>query len=178
MWDIEQGKLMHSIPQTNHQGVCISPDGRWLVHTGPSAHTVWDVGTWALRAKFAQSPAGPTASAAFSPTSDVLALIVDDRSIELVDVAGMRTIAQLESPDSIGQEALTFSADGTKLLVPNARGHTIHMWDLRALRAHLAEMGLDLELPPYPPAPSTPPANPLRVEVDLGELAGPHAESE
>ena len=46
----------------------------------------------------------------------------------------------------------------------------IQIWDMRRIRARLAEMGLDFDLPPLPPAPEGLP-EPLRAEVDLGELA-------
>ncbi len=170
IWDVAHGKLLHSIPQTFHQGVCLSRDGSLLVHSGHTAHSVWDTDTWGLRAEFARSNSGPSPSAAFSPAGDVLALNADDRSIELVSVADMQIIARLENPDSISHAAMAWSADGTKLLVPNARGHSIHVWDLRTMRGHLAEMGLDWELPPYPPAPPSLPTDPLRVQVELGDL--------
>lgn len=149
VWDVAQGKILRSIPQTNRQGVCFNWDGSLLVHTGASSHRVWDTRTWRLRAEFAQSPAGPTAAAAFSPRSDALAIIVDERSIDLVDISKMQVIARLESPDPIGQEALTFGADGTTLFVANSQGHSIHMWNLRTLRTHLVDLGLDWDLPPF-----------------------------
>jgi predicted Zn-dependent protease len=58
----------------------------------------------------------------------------------------------------------------------------VHVWDLRAIRRRLAEMGLDWDAPSYsdddPTAPSAPALPPLRV--DYGPLAGhiePFAES-
>jgi tetratricopeptide (TPR) repeat protein len=46
---------------------------------------------------------------------------------------------------------------------------TIQIWNLRAIREQLAAMGLDWDLPPYPP-PKNAHATPLKVEVDMGDL--------
>ncbi len=53
-------------------------------------------------------------------------------------------------------------------------GPAVHVWDLRAIRKHLAEMGLDWDAPAYsdddPAGPDLPPL-PL-LKVDYGPLAG------
>ncbi len=51
-----------------------------------------------------------------------------------------------------------------------AEGSTVQVWDLRAVRARLADLGLDWDAPPYPPVPApapgrAPPVEPLAVEV-------------
>ena len=59
---------------------------------------------------------------------------------------------------------MRFSPDGTRLAVMTSN-HTIHVWDLRAIRQGLAEIGLDWDLPPYPPADADSNPCPIRVEV-------------
>lgn len=66
---------------------------------------------------------------------------------------------------------LALAPDGTSVVYPDPAGSRIHIWDLRAIREQLASMNLDWDLPPYPPAPATDKPQPLRVKVDLGELA-------
>jgi tetratricopeptide (TPR) repeat protein len=88
--------------------------------------------------------------------------------VALFDVATGRELAVLETPHAAGIFWLAFSPDGDRLAVAH-QNHTTYLWDLRAVRRQLAEMGLDLDLPPYPPqkvAPTT------RVEVNLGNAAG------
>ena len=67
----------------------------------------------------------------------------------------------------------TFSPDGSRLVVTTNDGPAVHVWDLRAIRKHLAEMGLDWDAPAYsdddPAGPSAPPLPPL--QVDFGPLA-------
>ena len=66
---------------------------------------------------------------------------------------------------------MNFSADDAQLALGTIDGHVIHDWDLWAVRERLAAMNLDWDLPPYPPAPAAENREPLRVEVDIGELA-------
>ena len=48
------------------------------------------------------------------------------------------------------QDWATFSPDGSRLVVTTNDGPAVHVWDLRAIRKHLAGMGLDWDAPPYP----------------------------
>jgi tetratricopeptide (TPR) repeat protein len=84
---------------------------------------------------------------------------------------------------------LAFSADGSRLAIvttsldperSKSRHSELRLVDLRALRRRLAGMGLDWDLPPYPPTPALFPLRrggddagqqkPLRVQLHLGEL--------
>jgi tetratricopeptide (TPR) repeat protein len=44
----------------------------------------------------------------------------------------------------------TFSPDGSQFLHVTNDEHTVGVWDLRALRRHLADLGLDWDAEPYP----------------------------
>ena len=94
--------------------------------------------------------------------------------IRLVESQTGRTVARLESPDGCGVWAAAFSPDGSRLVVSTRDGPAVHIWDLRAIRVHLAAMGLDWDAPAYsgddPANPSAPPLPPL--QVDYGPLAG------
>ena len=71
---------------------------------------------------------------------------------------------------------VAFSPDGSRLVVTtNDRpAPAVHVWDLRAIRRHLAGMGLDWDAPAYseddPASHSASPLPPL--QVDFGTLAG------
>ena len=85
----------------------------------------------------------------------------------LVDPDSGRELATLEPPPESPQDVgrLAFSPDGSRLAVPI--DNEILVWDLRLIRAQLAEMGLDWDAPPLPtpePAESTP--APLRVHLE------------
>src|SRR5438105_3316980 len=48
------------------------------------------------------------------------------------------------------KSSLAFNADGTQLAACESRD-ALRIWDLRQIREQLADMGLDWDLPPYPP---------------------------
>jgi WD40 repeat protein len=74
-----------------------------------------------------------------------------------------KVLATLEALRDVTAIRGAFSPDGARLVVSSGN-HTMHLWDLRELRRELAELGLDWDLPPYPP--QTPrPGRPIRVEV-------------
>jgi tetratricopeptide (TPR) repeat protein len=59
-------------------------------------------------------------------------------------------------------------------VVITSDGPAVHVWDLRAIRRRLAEMGLDWNAPAYPEtgsATENTAASPLHVVIDLGPLA-------
>ena len=41
---------------------------------------------------------------------------------------------------------------GANLIHSSADHHLVYVWDLRAIRSHLADLGLDWEAPPFPDA--------------------------
>jgi tetratricopeptide (TPR) repeat protein len=72
-------------------------------------------------------------------------------AIKLLDVSTGQEYARLEDPHQDRARSMTFSPDGTQLVV-NGEGQSIHVWDLPAIRERLAQRGLDWDLPPYPTA--------------------------
>ena len=57
------------------------------------------------------------------------------------------------------------SPDG-RWVATGSHSHSIHVWNLRAIREQLAEMGLDWDLPAYPPLPAGADRPGLQLEVD------------
>jgi hypothetical protein len=108
---------------------------------------------------------------AFSPDGKLVAVETGQNTVRLLDPNTGREYARLEDPNQDRAGHITFSPDGTQLVVTGER-QSLHVWDLRAIREELAQRHLDWELPPFPPAAETP-TTPLRVTVDLGDLADP-----
>jgi tetratricopeptide (TPR) repeat protein len=109
---------------------------------------------------------------AFSPDSR-LAVVADvGPALRLVEIETGRTLARFESPDLHALGAVAFSPDGSRLMVTTNDGPAVHVWDLRAIRRRLAELGLDWDAPAFsdddPAAPSAPPLPPL--QLDFGPL--------
>ena len=114
---------------------------------------------------------GGGAAFAFSPDSKLLAVETGHGAVRLVDPDTGREYARLENPNQDRAGFLSFSPDGTQLVTTKGDSQSIHVWDLRAIREQLVKMGLDWDLPPYPPAPKVDETQPLRIQVELGEPA-------
>jgi serine/threonine protein kinase/WD40 repeat protein/tetratricopeptide (TPR) repeat protein len=154
--------------------VAFSSDGRWLVsytnNDEAPGYYFWRVDTWE-RGLFIPCPSNPGLSRAPAFTADgrMMALRLTPRQILLADVATGRTIAHLSTLQPLSATPLAFSADGTHLAA-STNQRTVLLWDLRAIRKELAEMGLDWAQPTYLPAEPASSPRTLAVKVDLGDL--------
>jgi hypothetical protein len=111
---------------------------------------------------------------AFSPDGKLMALEMAPAMIHLLDAATFRTIAKLEDPHGDQSCWLGFTPNGTKLVAVTSYATSIHIWDLRAIRAGLKEINLDWDWPEFSPAPIDQAGDkPLTIEVVLGDLAMP-----
>src|SRR5205807_938595 len=138
----------------------LSPDGL-QVTTSSSVNKVWDVSNGKLVTEKA---------ADLGSSGNGVWLRVQKRPVKLIHG---KELATLEAPrDNALVDERPLLSPGARRIAVRTGNHTIHLWDLRALRRQLAEIGLDWDLPPYPPAAPTSHGKPLRVEVDLGPLGG------
>jgi serine/threonine protein kinase/WD40 repeat protein len=143
IWDVETGLLEHELDTTGACVVLFSPDGRFLLTTYEGLQE-WVVGTWQKGRHFGNS-------GALSPDGKTLAITTGNGFVRLVDFETGLEYARLEDPHQDNGNSY-FSDDGSLLVTTNNDSRSIHVWNLRAIREHLAEMGLDWDLPPYPPA--------------------------
>jgi tetratricopeptide (TPR) repeat protein len=97
--------------------------------------------------------------------------------LRLVDTENGAELLRLEAPEETRLTPLCFTPDGTRLVALGTDTRALHVWDLRALRASLAELGLDWDKAAPPPVSldsasvrDIMSAPPLRVSVDLGDL--------
>jgi serine/threonine protein kinase/WD40 repeat protein len=163
IWDARSGECKKELPGDGSR-VGFSPDGKWLA----TNRGLWAVGSWQgvrrigeCSGVFAFSPGLK------SPSGKLLAVETGYGVVRLVNPDTGHEYARLEDPDQDRAFDLSINADGTQLVVSNNDdSRSIHVWDLRAIREQLAKMGLDWDLPPYPPP--APDLKPLRVEVAPG----------
>jgi tetratricopeptide (TPR) repeat protein len=107
-----------------------------------------------------------TALLAFTGDGRTVAVADSAQGIKLWGVGTWQELASLAVPDTGQLSWLSFSADGSRLAARTQEG-TLHLWDLRLIRARLREMDLDWE-----PALAASPEDgggPLRVGVDPGD---------
>jgi tetratricopeptide (TPR) repeat protein len=83
-----------------------------------------------------------------------------------------KEMARLSIPDQTRLEPRNFSPDGAWLYAVGFESQQLYRWDLRVIRSQLAELGLDMDLPPYPEQTDRPMAwPPPAVTVHHPELA-------
>jgi WD40 repeat protein len=166
VWDVRTGKPVVRLSE-NDATVAMSPDGKWLAAGMGKEYRLWEVGSWRPCAVFPRERCGDVPhNAVFSPDSKVLAINPSPGLVRLVDPpTGHELVTRpADNPSS-------FSPDGGQLATTLDNQNQV--WDLRLIRQQLAAMGLDWDLPPYPPAAEPKTASPLTVTVDLGEPAKP-----
>ena len=150
VWDAKTGKLAADLPVGSYCQVVFSPDGERLLTDagGASPHNgqirVWKVGTWA-EVPFEEPLKG--AAPAFSPDGKLLVVETGVGVARLLDPKTGREYARLEDPNQDRTDHFTFSPDSAQMVSATGDGHCLHIWDLRALRRRLAEMGLDWDSP-------------------------------
>jgi eukaryotic-like serine/threonine-protein kinase len=168
VWRIADGTKAAELPIDGSTVVRFSPDGKWLVAGNPRLR-LWEVGTWRDVRQITD------VGVFFSPDGRLTVIVDPSRVIRLVEIETGRTLARLASPDLCGVVGLAFSPDGSRLVVTTKDRPTpaVHVWDLRAIRRHLARMGLDWDAPAFseddPADPGSQPLPPL--QVDFGKLA-------
>jgi serine/threonine protein kinase/WD40 repeat protein/tetratricopeptide (TPR) repeat protein len=171
VWDAATGVLAARLPVASAY-VSFSPDGQWLA-TGGEVCQLWDTDSWTPARVIRIEPAPDAAGAlAFSPDGKVLAIAYASRVIRLVETATGHELARLPAPRPQLVTALRFSRDGCRLAVA-CETHAVQVWNLHAIRARLATMGLDWQLPALSPARPQPAAGALTVKVLDGGLLLP-----
>jgi hypothetical protein len=125
----------------------------------------WQVGSWLPRPTL---PNLKPKDSVWQPSPDgTLYLIWEPKLLTLADAATGKALATLVPPRDIDHSSTNFSSDGTRLAVATGN-HTIHVWDLRAIRQGLTGLDLDWELPKYPPPAPPTGESPPTVTVELG----------
>jgi eukaryotic-like serine/threonine-protein kinase len=168
VWRITNGTKVAELPGDGASLVSFSPDGKWVI-AGAHRLRLWEVGIWREVRQITE------VGRYFSPDGRLTVVVEPSRVIRLVEIETGRTLARLASPDLCGVQNAAFSPDGSRLVVTtNDRpSPAAHVWNLRAIRKHLARMGLDWDAPAYseddPADPGAPPLPPL--QIDFGKLA-------
>ncbi len=140
-------KLVKDLPTWGGAKSVFSPDGkRLLTSSGATMRPIrrWEVGTW-VETPFPQPIEG--LNAAFSPDGKLVVVETGVGAVRLIDADTGSECARLEDPNQDRADDFAFTADGTKLVCAGD-GCCVHIWDLRAIRRELVEMGLDWESAP------------------------------
>jgi hypothetical protein len=96
----------------------------------------------------------------------------DNGIIRLLNPQTGGEYARLEDPCQDRADRLVFAPDGAQLVATNNDRQSIHVWDLRAIRETLAEMGLDWDLPAYQPTDAERQPVPLKIGPEPSLVLG------
>jgi serine/threonine protein kinase/WD40 repeat protein len=164
VWDAETGKLVKELeicePDDGAAYPAFSPNGERLVTGTYAEYRIWEVGTWQEKRRLPRPKAARALGwIVFSPDSRMVAVLHGASDVQLIDPVSGREFARLPAAGC----PQCFSPDGSQLVTQGSREGAIQVWDLRLIRRHLKALGLDWDLPAYPPASETAP--PLSVQV-------------
>jgi serine/threonine protein kinase/WD40 repeat protein len=174
LWDAKTGTMVREWVLGSLCRVLFTPDSRAMIICRGDAFTFWDVATFQPIRRLARDVALYPGYVAFSPGGGLMALEMGPAAIHLREVATGRMVAKLEDPHGDRAGWMSFTPDGTQLVVAAPYAKAIHVWDLRAIRQRLKVMGLDWDWPEFPPVDRQAQATELaKVEVLPGDLAKP-----
>jgi serine/threonine protein kinase/WD40 repeat protein/tetratricopeptide (TPR) repeat protein len=165
VWDAKTGRLERQFAGADNL-VCFSPDNQWLLIWCFGAK-LWRTGTWEEGPHLYVQ--GDGKGACFSPGSRLLAVGGLGR-IRLVRPQTGADVAWLAFPEQTSLMPVGFTPDGAELFVWGEDTQDIHVWDLRLIRAQLADLELDWDDPLPRASPNQ--QTPTRVEfVGVDQVA-------
>jgi WD40 repeat protein/tetratricopeptide (TPR) repeat protein len=174
VWNARTGEHKLDLPiDADRVFVNFSPDGKWLVTGSSREFRLWRTGSWepGLRIPRATESTLP-GFAAFAPGSSLLAITHSLRTVKLIDLNTSREVATLAPPNCEMLANLCFSPDGTSLAVGDRR-RSVHVWNLRQIRAQLAAISLDWNAPSYEPVAESVLSTSIAVHVAADKLPEP-----
>lgn len=166
LWNAKTGAMVHEWVLGPMTCVYFTPDSRSLIISRGDAFSFWDVETLQPIRRMARDVALYPGHVAFSPDGALMAMEMEPAVIHLKEVTTGRTIAKVEDPHGDRAGWMSFTPDGTQLVVAAPYAKAIHIWDLRTIRRRLKEMGLDWQWREFPPAgPQAPMAHQITADL-------------
>ncbi len=169
VWDRQSGKLIKELETDLTSVVFFTPDHRELIVARDKEFTFHDLNSFQVSRRLPREIGLYPGHVAFTADGKLMALELAPGMIHLKETASDRTVARLEDPQGDHSTWMSFTPDGTQLIVVARYAGAIHRWDLRAIRARLKSMNLDWDWPEFsaPPVQSSFLKNQraLRVEV-------------
>jgi hypothetical protein len=155
VWERDTGRsqtlMADSMPGSANACVAFSPDGQWLVTGGQDEYRFWQAGTWRLERTIRRERREEMPGLiAFAHDGRSMAITASQRTVRLVETATGGVLADLSAPESHVIQGVSFGPDDNQLAV-TTDDRAVQVWDLRAIRRHLASMRLDWDLPRLPP---------------------------
>ena len=146
IWNLQEpdGLPVDLLEEQSVVNAAFSRDGRWLLTGTRTAYQFWDTDDWEenLSKRIGRKVVGGRGVMAFHPKEKILAVSLDETSVQLIDLTNDEILVELRPPNPTSLMQLEFSADGTQLAALTAI-HDTFVWNLSRLRRELSAMGLD-----------------------------------
>jgi WD40 repeat protein len=165
VWDLRTGRRELEVPAwQGGTASAFSPDGRLLVVLRRNDQQVFETAGWRRIAVIPRRRIESTyGSAAFSPDGRLLAVATTRSRVQVLATATFEPLLEFDLPDDEAITELCFDAGGETLACGSGLRAYVHVWDLRAARVALRELGLDWSDAPIPEPPA---AAALRVVIE------------
>jgi len=151
VWDGTRGNLIKELEVGSSALVYFTPDNREIIVACDREFTFYDLNSLAVTRRLPREIGLHPGHVAFTEDGKMMALEMTPGIIHLKEVASGRTVARLEDPQGDLSTWMSFTPDGTQLIVAARHAGAIHRWDMRAIRARLKTMNLDWDWPEFPP---------------------------
>jgi signal transduction histidine kinase len=152
LWDAKTGAHVRDLAPGNSSAF-FSPNGKLLLVSGPREHLFYETDTWKIVHRISTGAVGDVPNVgAFGPDGSTVALVIERSLIQLFETKTFGLLAALTPPDNYVLNWLAFDHAGERLAAA-ASSDVVQLWDLRALRQHLAPLGLDWATPSLAAAP-------------------------
>jgi signal transduction histidine kinase len=145
VWDAETGRMITNFPMTKCRPM-FSPDSHSLALATAQGYLFFDTRTWSLSRRNPLVDVRVDAGGvAFSPGSDLVAMLASDRVLQLCDARSGTELARLGAPDKRILKRVVFSPDGRYLAAGTEAN--VQLWNLEQLKAQLSPTGLNWDRP-------------------------------
>jgi serine/threonine protein kinase/WD40 repeat protein len=169
MWDGHTGTLLKEWETAGPALVFFTPDNRELIVACDKEFVFYELNSLAVSRRILREIGLYPGHVAFTADGKLMALEIAPGLIHLKEITSGRTVAKLEDPHGDHSTWMSFTPDGTQLVVAARYAGSIHRWDLRAIRARLKTMNLDWDWPEFAALPGgaafSEKRPPLRIQV-------------
>jgi WD40 repeat protein len=169
VWDGKSGRLLKQLDTGLTSLVFFTPDNRELIVSRDQEFIFYDLNSLEVSRRMPREVGLYPGHVAFTADGKLMALEMAPGLVHLKETTSGRTVAKLEDPHGDHSTWMSFTPDGTQLVVAARYAGSIHRWDLRAIRARLKTMNLDWDWPEFSASPvaTSFPRNqrPLRVQI-------------
>ncbi len=150
LWNARTGDKVHEWT-ASRTSVTFTPDSRFLVLDLGHEFRFHNVTSRELVLRISRDVAMHPGFITFAPAAGLMALELAPGVLHLKEIATGRTVARLEDPHGDRAAWMKLASDAGRLAVVANYAHTVHVWDLRAIRGRLKPMNLDWDWPEFSP---------------------------